>query len=467
MSRMREKLLGMKRKAISAPEEISEASSDTPADENGSNELPRPSVSENFRLLEAGDEWSAMDVYRINTEWGSFLLRRRVYPLHHRHGYYEFGQLEALLPFLGQLTPEHPPESLQSLAFLDTETTGLGVGAGNLPFMVGLGYYEQNGFVVEQMLLQHPAEEPAMLNYLLGRLNSCSHLISYNGKSFDWPLMKNRFILNRVAEEGESILEHVDFLYPSRNLWRTVLESCRLSHVEQNRLGIARTEDVPGSEAPRLYFEYLAEQKPAILQGVFEHNELDIMGLSILGIHMSLAIAGRLELDEMESEELYRLALWYDKIGRNELREEALRLLLARDVHEFRNQLPSVAMLYKKAGRMSDAVRLWTSYTDQYGDQAWAQMEPCTELAMYYEHKMKQYEVALHYVLLAKEILRMKKSLRMLTGSKLDALKEELNKREQRLKQKRLKASEEQQRTKNRKRSKGNSDVVHDQLCLW
>src|SRR5690606_34269891 len=119
----------------------------------------------------------------------------------------------------------------EKLLFFDTETTGLGLGAGNVPFMLGFGYFERQTFVVEQCLIRHPGEEPAMLEYFAGRLARCTHIVSYNGRSFDWPVLKNRYVLNRL-DFPESHLRHIDFLYPSRSLWKRVLPSCSLSVVE-------------------------------------------------------------------------------------------------------------------------------------------------------------------------------------------------------------------------------------------
>src|SRR5690606_31514066 len=129
--------------------------------------------------------------------------------------------------------------------------------------------YEADGFTVEQMFIRNPSEEAAMLHELRGKLEERDVLISYNGKCFDWPIIKNRYILNRVKDTGEDPY-HLDFLYPSRSLWRNTLPSCRLSSVERERLGLSRIGDVPGALAPALYFQYLAEGDPVILEGVFD-----------------------------------------------------------------------------------------------------------------------------------------------------------------------------------------------------
>ncbi|UJF35968.1 ribonuclease H-like domain-containing protein [Paenibacillus hexagrammi] len=188
----------------------------------------------------------------------------------------------------GELGCFHPDAEggirIEELLFFDTETTGLGVGAGNVPFLIGIGYYSAEQFVVEQLLIRNHAEEYAMLTYVQALMSRFSRLVSYNGRTFDWPLLKNRFIMNRIKIDDSHILQ-LDLLYPSRSLWRNTLPSCRLSKVEESRLDFERSDDVPGSMAPTLYFQYLAEQDPNILQGVLTHNEHDILTLAALSIH--------------------------------------------------------------------------------------------------------------------------------------------------------------------------------------
>src|SRR5690606_25250317 len=125
-------------------------------------------------------------------------------------------------------------------------------------------------FVVQQLFVRDPGEEWAMLHYFKQLAANFSHLVTYNGKSFDWPLLANRYVLNRMAE-GPAELEHLDLLYIARSLWKNSLDSCRLSRVEEARLGIMREGDVPGSLVPTLYFQYLTDGDFTPLEGVFRH----------------------------------------------------------------------------------------------------------------------------------------------------------------------------------------------------
>ena len=113
--------------------------------------------------------------------------------------------------------------------------------------------------------MRNPAEEKAMLEYVLAIMEERDVLVTYNGRAFDWPVMKNRQVLNRIAsvsKPGDTEPIHLDFLYAARSLWKNTLESCRLSIIERERLGVERIDDVPGAMAPSLYFRFLQKIRP-------------------------------------------------------------------------------------------------------------------------------------------------------------------------------------------------------------
>jgi len=381
-------------------------------------------------------EWQKLGAEYVTNEWGQFICRRREYALEHAHGYYSFDELTETASALAAFEEGGKPVFCDRLLFLDTETTGLGIGAGNVPFMIGIGFYRQSSFVVEQLFIRNPAEELAMLAYLLELLSRYTHIVSYNGRTFDWPIIKNRFVLNRMKLPAEEPRQ-LDFLYPSRSVWRNTLVSCRLSHVEEERLGIKRVNDVSGSFAPSIYFQYLATGDAGPLDGVFEHNERDIMTLACLAVHFSRVLLGRIDLVQMEPEELYRTGAWLDKMGCKDEAEAAISHLLSREA----NLSPYyclIATRYKKAGDYEQAVALWKRSVEQSQDrsaQIGGQLEAWIELAMYYEHKQKDATMALYY---AEEALQQAK--RRLSAIRRDkkqqAVVEELNKRVERLRSK-------------------------------
>ncbi|WP_051620970.1 ribonuclease H-like domain-containing protein [Paenibacillus sp. UNC451MF] len=356
---------------------------------------------------EAHNEWDVIEASMAHNEWGSFVLRRRVYESSFFHGCYALGELVGQSDPLMSILLKGDVDATESclphdrLLYLDTETTGLGIGAGNVPFMIGIGFYEGDLFVVEQMFIRNPAEELAMLYHLQEKLEKYPYLVSYNGKTFDWPIIKNRYILNRMPSEPD-ISGHLDFLYPSRSLWKHTLPSCRLGKVEEERLLVTRHEDVPGSLAPALYFQYLAENDVSVVKGVFIHNELDILSLAGLSVHFSRVIQGKIDWTGMGLEEQYRLGLWFHKIGLESRGEKILDHLCER-LFETDNEgaqdeyLLPLAQVYKQQHRYTTACRLWSAYVERKGHRSTASLEPYIELAIHYEHREKQLPKALMY----------------------------------------------------------------------
>lgn len=369
-----------------------------------------PNPGERDEAEESGERlhpaWAAFGVKAMHTPHGDFLLRKEIYRIDYRHGTHALGELHAAAAGLGGFYPGLPQPKAEDILFLDLETTGLGVGAGNVPFMTGIAYLSEDGFVVEQALIRHPGEEYAMLRYLSEKASRFAYLATYNGKTFDWPLMQNRIIMNSIQRQSLSFL-HLDFLHPSRSIWRNTLASCKLSHIEEERLGIERSEDVPGSLAPQLYFQYLADGDPAPLEGVFRHNASDLLSLACLAIRFGRLLTGdlfeRLPWPE-EAEELIRTGLWLERMGRHSLADE-----LQRRGAEARSPSLSALLLLaerdKKAGNWERAVLLWQKAAfSAHSAYDRAVIEACTELAMYYEHKSKRYGEALRYAGLALEM---------------------------------------------------------------
>ncbi|MFD2331995.1 ribonuclease H-like domain-containing protein [Cohnella sp. GCM10020058] len=372
----------------------------------------------------------ALNVEEVDGEYGSFLRRRAVYPLEHRHGHYVLSELMScagrLKPITARQNRKREPQAAdassepdnieaQRLLFLDTETTGLGVGTGNLPFMVGFGYADGGAgtFTVEQLLIRHPGEERAMLAYLLGKFAGVTHLVTYNGRSFDWPVLTSRFVLNGWRPSGVEP-GHLDFLHPARALWKNTLPSCRLSRIEEDRLGILRGEDVPGSLAPELYMKYLSDGDASHLRGVYIHNERDILTLVSLTVHFGGVLEGRLGAEwalPEEPEELFRTAAWLADHGGERHAERLFAALIAEGTPGGRWLLPAAARL-KKLGRHGEAAELWERAASFAESRLLPSAEAHIELSMYYEHRCRKPAVALDYAVRALELLQRRTSLR-------------------------------------------------------
>ena len=190
-------------------------------------------------------------------DFGEYFLARQAFPFGRPYGKLRIGDIStADLSPLNLLFPQAALPAPERLVYLDTETTGLAGGTGTCAFLIGIGTVEGTQFVVRQFFLRDYPEEKAVLRALAEILDSFDGLVTYNGKTFDVPLLETRYALARLKSPFGRLL-HLDALHPSRRLWRLRLESCKLTDLESAVLGIEREGDVAGSEIPGIYFDYL------------------------------------------------------------------------------------------------------------------------------------------------------------------------------------------------------------------
>lgn len=169
--------------------------------------------------------------------------------------------------------------------FLDTEATGFIGGAGNLAFMIGLAWWDSGGIQIEQLFMHDAAEEYSILLELARKIRKRPVLVTFNGKSFDWPLLVSRFQMTR-AIAPPVLKAHLDFLHPAREIWKLQIGSVRLGLLEERVLGAeslgwSRREDIDSTLIPRIYFDYVCGRSHR-LEGVFRHNRMDLRGLAAL-----------------------------------------------------------------------------------------------------------------------------------------------------------------------------------------
>ncbi len=182
--------------------------------------------------------------------------------------------LLALDPLLAGCRPERA-------LFLDTETTGLGGGAGVVAFLVGLAWFDSElRLNVEQLLLQNLGEEPALLGLLRSRFEQAELIVTYNGKAFDLPLLGSRYVMNHLP--ALPALPHLDLLHVARRLHKTRLGACRLIALESHVLGFERGPDVDGGEIPARYSHFLRTGDEEALRMVVEHNAWDVASMAAL-----------------------------------------------------------------------------------------------------------------------------------------------------------------------------------------
>lgn len=173
------------------------------------------------------------------------------------------------------------PGDLRRPLFLDTETTGLSGGTGTVPFLIGLAWREDDGIRLAQYFLSDLDQEPALLWAVGERVKRAGVLVTYNGRSFDWPLLQTRLVMRRVRPAWPD-LTHLDLLSLTRRIFRPRLPDCALQTIEQAVLDLHRHEDLPGFMIPGRYFAWLRGAGPQALEPVFSHNRQDVLSMALL-----------------------------------------------------------------------------------------------------------------------------------------------------------------------------------------
>lgn len=172
------------------------------------------------------------------------------------------------------------------LLFFDTETTGLAGGTGTRAFMIGAADWHEDALRIRQLLIASMAAEAAMLRTFASWLSPSTVLSSYNGRSFDAPLLRTRYRLARLPDALHG-LDHLDLLHPARRRWRGRWENCRLATIEREALRILRKDDLPGAQAPAAWLSYLRGGDAIDLRRVAEHNRQDVATLAHLLLTLS------------------------------------------------------------------------------------------------------------------------------------------------------------------------------------
>ncbi|HXX45620.1 MAG TPA: ribonuclease H-like domain-containing protein [Candidatus Acidoferrales bacterium] len=270
--------------------------------------------------------------------------------------------------------------------FLDTETTGLAGGTGTYPFLVGIAWWDAGGLEVEQFFMREQSEEHSLLVALRERIAERPVLVTFNGKSFDWPLLETRYRMTRSIKPP-ALRAHIDFLHPARNLWRLRLGSVRLAELEKHVLGWNRGADVISELIPQTYFDYLRGGPPEPLVPIFQHNQMDLRGLAALATRV-LALLANPETHGRDPLELFGLSRICERRGEA---TRARRLY----AHSIARELPpdadraarrSLARLAKRDGDHDLALELW-------GKMAGASregLEAYEQLAIHYEHRSRE-----------------------------------------------------------------------------
>ena len=211
---------------------------------------------------------------------------------------------------------------LSRTLFLDTETTGLSGGTGTVAFLTGIGYFEEDCFVVEQDFMRDYPEEGPMLTRIGEKLRSSDLLVTFNGKTFDMPLLDSRFIMQGMRNPQPDI-PHVDLLQCARSAWKIRLSRCNLASLEEKVFGLKREDDLPGSQVPRAFFDFLETGEFMYVEPVLRHNVQDIRSLPML-----LAELFRLyerPLEAAYEQDIYSAGRVFEKRGQAETARKCYR----------------------------------------------------------------------------------------------------------------------------------------------
>ena len=346
------------------------------------------------------EEWSDGEV--VENEAGRHFQTERLFPAHRLHGAADIGALcelpADLMDALG--FGEIPPAHCERWAFLDTETTGLIGGSGTYAFLIGVGRITRQGFRLRQFFMRDHAEESSMLSALREHLSGFDVLVTYNGKTYDQPLLETRYRVCR-HKPPFGTLAHLDLLHGARRLWKLRLDNCRLVELEQQILGFYREGDLPGEMIPYVYFEYLRSREAHRLMPIFHHNAIDILTLACLtGIVPtafrdtdSLALS---RLGVKRGEELAGIARWLLAAGELEKALDLMKRALDARLpdHLLYRTLWDIGVLEKKLGRPHAAVKIFSELAGCRNEHRCAALE---ELAKFYEHKEQNFAFALDF----------------------------------------------------------------------
>lgn len=291
--------------------------------------------------------------------------------------------------------------------FLDTETTGLSGGAGTVAFLVGVGFIEGGALVIEQYLMRDYSDEPELIDRLANRMDRFDCVCTFNGKTFDMPLLEARFTMSRMRHRWRE-MENIDLLHPARRTWKLRLGSCRLGRLEEMILGFERVGDLPGSEVPQRYFDFLKTGDMSLLEDVIKHNRQDIATLATLLV----------KLCEIY-EEPERLTDRKDIFSVGKALERQGELQPARELYKVSAVPAPSGTLEALTGQKLVGEANWRLYQierrsgnadgmrtvlEQMLHRGQMPMDVRVELAKLYEHRCRDYRLALRYAREARQL---------------------------------------------------------------
>jgi uncharacterized protein YprB with RNaseH-like and TPR domain len=325
----------------------------------------------------------------VESDEGPFWRRRTVLPWGHLHGALSLEEVHAAsLGPLAELArdPALAGLEMRRALFFDTETTSLGGGAGIYVFLLGLGHFEDHGFVVEQYFLHDVTQERAMLEAIRRRFAQADLVVSFHGKGFDAPRLLDRLSFHRMRLDLPA--SHLDLCLVGRSLYRGAFGDCRLQTFERELVRFRRLDDLPGADCPRAFFSHLRGDS-SLIPRVFEHNLYDVLTLPAVA-----ACFAREAETPRHPVVLSNLGAFHEARGRDrvarDIYAEALKGLRRAGHPLLARSLERLALLERRAGRHDVSARLLQERRDLPPEA----FEPLEDLAKYYEHRARDLDRA-------------------------------------------------------------------------
>ncbi len=349
------------------------------------------------------EEWKKEGLEVIENDFGMLFKRQVEYPQDYLHGSYQLKMFFEAIKKWQTSAIEHPfsIDYDETVVFFDTETTGL-KGVGTNIFLLGFLEVLENKFLLTQYVLADPSHEAAFL--FESRLWQRSKtIVTYNGKSFDWPQLETRWTLNQQILPKLKNMRQIDLLHSTKRIWKNNLERMKLTQVEETKLGFKRNGDIPGFLAPIIYTDAVKTGNASSLMKVLTHNEWDLLSLITLYIHSTNLL---LESHSQDTATTYtNIGKWYGDLKITEQSETVLRTV----TNTFHEQDVGLAHFYlavqqKKRKEYDEATKSFQKALMTIGNKE--KLKALEHLAIIYEHQYKDYSKAFDYTLKGIEMIQ-------------------------------------------------------------
>lgn len=347
-------------------------------------------------------DWVNFGLTVVENDFGVVFKRVVTYPLNYKHGSYELGEFFHSIEKWENSKLEHPFSLSfdEEILFFDTETTGL-KGVGTQIFLIGLLKVRDDCFTLTQYVLADPSNEAALL-FESRFWEKSKTIVTYNGKSFDWPQLESRWTLHRKHLPKLRTHKQIDLLHSSKRIWKNNLEKLKLTTVEEEKLGFKRQGDIPGFLAPIIYADAVKSGHIETLMKVLYHNEWDLLSLITLYIHSTNILVDSI-IDEAATT-ITNVGKWYGDLKHRSESEQFLRTV----TENFDEGEASLAYFYlaieqKRKGEFVESVSSFKKSITNLSLKK--QLKAYEQIAIVYEHQFKKFDKALEYAMQGIQII--------------------------------------------------------------